>query len=67
MSAAYVRHVLGTCAACRAWLERVWPTYLACRQAIGKKITTEVAAASDYDHYGGLWYSHTCAHACDLL
>lgn len=25
-------------------------------QAIGKKITTEVAAASDYDQYGGLWY-----------
>ena len=26
------------------------------QKALGKKITTEVAAASDYDKYGGVWF-----------
>merc|ERR1719157_496921 len=29
------------------------PTY---EKALGRPITTEIAAASDYDQYGGLWY-----------
>ena len=61
----------------RAWLagfywmddeqkELILASKAAYEKALGRAITTECAAAADYDQYGGLWYNAEQYHRMSL-